>query len=537
MSDENSLNGARIVTRTVNRTLVAWSTDEPLRWSASTKAHESDPEYIDEYDLSDLRLGFEEKLLLNIRDLLIGRHRRMKRRTIKENIESLSRTLKKIQALQLALETRLIEKARIAAIDQGLLTAIRAKLVQKPNWILAADLATLKLLFKYAGQGAVFDGVALSDFPTVGSGKSLEDLMRSRIVAQALTRSAQIAVVKNIEDGFQNLEVDLSLYTFWNLAHHVFVRPESYRQITCGDLIVTKERETSKQTYTVMIRPAKRQNLRPKKMPYELDERMGELMLLQRESVVRNSAESYGVTRSTTDEERTHIEKRLALFPRRTGERKKFEESNYGMLMTGSALSNNYVRPLQARLENIKIGFNVMRHTIATHLAAAGCSAQTIQAVLKHATDQTARTYVDLATKELKDRLSQGLGGLPDLFPAYSAFTTQQAAKAIPIRAISSTNIDPQTGELNETTPGICGGRAACEYAPLACYGCWRFVPALDANHAMNLSAVRRSIERYKGMGRTFAHLLERDEVLKLNIEFVIAQCAKQRQSEATEAA
>lgn len=132
-------------------------------------------------------------------------------------------------------------------------------------------------------------------------------------------------------------------------------------------------------------------------------------------------------------------------------------------------------------------------------------------------------------------RLSQGLEGLPDLFPAYRIFTTQRSAKAIPIKAINSTSVDPETGELSQCTPGQCGGSKACDYAPLACYGCWRFIPAIDADHTLNLKRVQESIDYHKQMGRPFMHLLERDEVLKLNISFVIAECSRHRQKEATE--
>lgn len=525
-----------IVTQLVNKTLISWEAAEPLRWIASTRVAQVAPEYEDEFDLSGLREAFEERFLLTLKNLFISRHRRVKRMTLKEDIESMARTLRKVQAKQLTLHERLVDQAKIAVIDIGLLTAIRAKLVDEPNWICPGDLARFKRLFKYAGEGSVFVGVSVGDFPTAGAGRSIEDLFRARIVAQALSRSAQIAVLKNIEDGFQNLEIDLALYTFWNLAHHLFIRPESYRQITCGDLIVCEDKKTNKKTYVLMVMPAKRRTLLQKKMPTELDAQMGELLLLQRESVARQNGPLYGITSSMPNEERRRLECCLAMFPRRTGTRKDFEIAHFGMFGDKQGLGISYTNPLQRRLESIKIGFNVMRHTIATHLAAAGCSAQTIQAVLKHATSQTARVYVDLATKELKERLSHGLEGLADLFPAYRVFTTERDAKVIPIRTISSSNVDPETGELTKITPGQCGGNKACDYAPLACYGCWRFIPALDADHSMNLRLVQDSIDRHMQMGRSFVHLLERDEVLKLNIEFVIAQCSKRRHLESVQA-
>ncbi len=519
-----------IVTQLVNRTEISWNEAEPLKWTASTKVADDAPKYSKEFDFSEFQQVFEKHFLMNFKTILVGRYRRCKRKSVENDIFAVTQILKKIQAQQLSPNERLVKQDKIAAVDIGLLTAIRAKLADHPDWINAHYLKTLKALFKYAGEGSLFIGVTVGDFPNAGQGRSLEDLFRSRIIAQALSRSAQIAVLKNIEDGFQKLEIDLALYSFWNLAHHLFIRPESYRQITCGDLTVGEDKETKKRTYVLMVIPVKRRKLRPQPMPYELDEQMGELLVLQRQSVIHQNGPLHGIDPLMPDEERKLLENRLALFPRRVGERKPFDIKHFGILETGRELANNYLRPLQRRLVTIKFGFNVMRHTIATHLGAAGCSTQTIQAVLKHASADTARIYVDLATKELAQRLSQGLEGMAELFPAYKVFTTQENAKMNPIRTINSINVDPETGEIKETTPGECGGSKACDYAPVACYGCWRFIPALDADHSINLKKALKSIDRYKKMGRPFKHLLDRDEELKLNIEFVIAQCSKQRQ-------
>jgi hypothetical protein len=519
--------------RIVNRTRVEWDSLTPLRWTAFSKVAENKAEYEDRFDLSGLTHAFEEGFLTALRDSFIGLYRNNKRRTVKETVGAIRRILERCQARQLVEATRLVELTKISCIDSGLLTAIRAHLVDSPEWIPSEYLRRLKSCFKVVGNGTVFVDVSSGEFPVSRSGRPLEELMRSRVVAQALSRSAQIAVFKNIEDGFQNLELDLSIYVFWNLAHHLFIRPESYRQITCGDLAMITNKATGKTSYFLKTLPAKRRDLVVDPIVEQLDEHLGRLLQLQIASVAEKAGPLYGINASTPDESRREIERKLALFPRRIGERKPFEVKNFGMLESGHELSNSYVRPLQKRLENIKIGFNVMRHTIASHLAAAGCSASTIQAVLKHATENTARVYVDLATKELKDRLSASLQGLSTLFPAYSAFTTEAKAKQIPIRAISSNAIDPETGALAELTPGQCGGQKACEYAPLACYGCWRFIPAIDADHSVNLRLVVASSEKHRKMGRAFAHLIERDEVLKLNIEFVIAACSRERQANA----
>ncbi len=529
----------KIVRQLIGSIEITWAADEPLRWTASTHVPNGSADgtlkYEDSYDFSEFRRCFEEPFLLGMKNMLAGRYRKCTRLTVKGNIKAMVLLLQKIQALQLGKDSRLMEQEKIACIDIGLLIAMKAKLVAKPDWISANILKALKSLFKYIGEGTVFAGLTLGDFPTSGNALSIEDIFRSGVIAQALSREAQIAVMKHVEDAFDKKEIDLSLYTFWNLANHLFVRPESYRQITCGNLIVVEDEKSKKKTYALMVKPAKRRHRGPPPLPipHELHEQMGEMLVLQRQSVILNNGPLYGADPLMPEEERNELESRLALFPRRSGKCTPFELQSSGVLPTSKALTINYIHPLQRRLENIKIGFNVMRHTIATNLAAAGCSAQTIQAVLKHATDNTARIYVDLATKELKERLSQGLEGLAEHFPAYQAFTTQNNARKNPQRAINSANIDSKTGEITESTEGECGKNEACQYAPLACYGCWRFIPALDADHSPNLEVAKKDITFYTSKGQAFKPLLDRAGALKSNIEWVIAQCNKKRQLDA----
>ena len=130
-----NMTGSSIVTQIINKTVVSWLDSEPLRWKASTKASEQAPEYNDDFDLSSLRGAFEEEFLIGMRDLLVGRHRQCKRRSVKGYVDSISRTLRAIQSKQVDPEERLVEGTQIAAIDIGLLTAMRARLAEQRNWI------------------------------------------------------------------------------------------------------------------------------------------------------------------------------------------------------------------------------------------------------------------------------------------------------------------------------------------------------------------------------------------------------------------
>lgn len=521
---------SKIITETVAYTTFTWNEASPLKWEAVTQIDEESPKYPQPFDLSDLVDGFEQSFLLALKDLIIGRFRRVKPSSVKSEFEGVKQLLKKIQAGQISdVEgRRLMQERKISAVNTGLLVALTTRIATEPTWIAQSCIGRLRDWFTDVGNGSVFQGVDKGDFP-VQSRVGREDLLRMNIIAKALTRVQQIAVLKAVEDAFQCGRIDLGVYALWNLNNFVYARPESLRQIHCGDLRWDDDPITREKRFFLSVLPAKRRTLRKAKaIEYPLTPFLGELLCKQVQEVILRDGVLYGLNRDSTVEEQGHIESRMAMFPRRNaGKRRAFETTNFGMFEKSINFSDNYLKPLQWMLEGVHVNFVAMRHTIGTQLAAEGVSAEVIQAVLLHANTLTGRRYIDLVNKKLREKLSGGLQELPSLFPAYAAFTNARKLDELkrdePQKVINSRGpIDPQTGELPVETTGECSKHSACNYAPLSCYGCFRFIPNLDADHSINLRIVEERVARFDAMGKPLRELVERDKTLMLLIKQVI---------------
>jgi len=518
----------RIVTQTIGKTIFTWSEGTPLEFEAVTRYAVGEPAYPQKFDLAQLTSGFEESFLLGLKDLIMQRHLKVRVTSMKVQYIKVLRLFKKVQSDQTStdLNHRLMEADKISAIDAGLLLAVRAKLAQDVGWISGYCIDVLSEWFLYAGNGAVFKDLERGDFPTTDRSGSA-DVNRQKIIAQALSRTMQIAVLVDVERRFQAGEIHLGVYVLWNLTNTLYARPESLRQIRCGDLTYAENKANGEIQYTVWVMPAKRAG---KRMPYPLTPILGQMLVKQQAWVIENVGPLYGLKKDLDPKQREAIEQQLALFPRiNGGTRKDFEIKHFGMLQSGADCSENYLRPIQTGLDNIQVNFIVMRHTIGTQLAAAGVSAGVIQAVLRHATDKTARVYIDLAAKELREALNNGLEALEELFPAYNAFMnaeqTRAMAQQFPERVVNSHGpIDPATGEVDVQTTGACGKKAACAFAPLSCYGCWRWIANVDAEHRVNLRIVQERIKENDAFGKPMRPIGERDRLLEKLIELRMGQ-------------
>lgn len=527
----------QIVTHTLGNTTFTWNERSPLEFEAVTRYAVGEPEYPQKFDLAQLTSGFEESFLLGLKDLIMQRHLKVRVTSMKVEYGSVLRLFKKIQSDQTSTDPtkRLMESDKISAIDTGVLLAVRTKLVQDAGWIKGQCIDRLKDWFLYAGHGAVFKDLERGDFPT-GDQSGAADLNRQKIIAQALSRTLQIAVLVDVERRLQAGEIHLGVYVLWNLTNTLYARPESLRQIRCGDLTYAENKTTGEIEYTVWVMPAKRAG---KRMPYPLTPILGQMLVKQQAWVIENVGSLYGLRQDLDPEQRAAIERRLALFPRiNRGPRRDFEIKHFGMLQDGDDCRKNYLQPIQRGLDNIQVNFTVMRHTIGTQLAAAGVSVAVIQAVLRHSTDKTARVYIDLAAKELREALNNGLEALEELFPAYNAFMnaaqTRVMAQQSPERVVNSHGpIDPATGEVDVQTTGGCGKSAACAFAPLSCYGCWRWIANIDADHSVNLRMVQVRIKVNDAFGKPMRAIVERDRLLEKIIELRMGQFEKHKAEQA----
>lgn len=527
----------RIVTQTLGKTTFTWNQSTPLEFESSTRYAVGESEYTQKFDLAQLTIGFEESFLLGLKDLIMQRHLKVRVRTMMNEYGNVLLLLKKIQSDQTStdLSKRLMESDKINAINVGLLLAVRTKLAKDAAWIQGDCIGRLSDWFLYAGHGAVFKDLERGDFPTTNR-SGAADYIRQKIIAQALSRTLQIAVLTDVERRFQAGEIHLGVYVLWNLNNTLYARPESLRQIRCGDLAYKKDKDTGEIQYTLWVMPAKRTGER---MPYPLTSILGQMLVKQHAWVIENVGPLYGYKEDLDPEKRKAIEQQLALFPRITrGRRTEFEIKHFGILPDGSVFGENYLRTLQRGLDNIHVNFTVMRHTIGTQLAAAGVSAAVIQAVLRHASDKTARVYIDLAAKDLREALNSGLEALEALFPAYNAFMnaaeTRSMSQQFPERVVNSRGpVDPQTGVIEIETTGGCGKSAACVFAPLSCYGCWRWIANVDADHSVNLSKVQARIKENEAFGKPMRAIVERDRLLEKVIELRMGQFEKHKAEQA----
>lgn len=521
------------VTQTLGKTTFTWNKNTPLEFEAVTREEVGEPEYQRAFDLGQLTEGFEESVLLGIKDIIMQRHLKVRVISMTDEYGKVLRLLKKIQSDQNStdLNKRLMEADKIIAIDSGLMIAIREKLAQDTGWIHRACIDRLRDWFLFAGHGTVFKDLERVDFPTRDrSGGADRD--RKTIIAQALSRTLQIAVLTDVERRFQAGDLHMCVYVLWNLTNTLYARAESLRQIRCGDLSYTPNKATGENEYTLWVMPAKRGG---NPMKYPLTTILGHMLVKQQAWVIKNIGPLYGLTAGLDTEQRKAIEQQLALFPRiNAGSRDNFEVKHFGMFKDGTTFNYDYLKPIQKCLDNIHVNFRVMRHTIGTQLAAAGVSAAIIQAVLRHATDKTARVYIDLAAKELREALNSGLEALEALFPAFNAFMnaaqTRAMAQQFPERVVNSRGpIDPQTGAMEIETTGGCGKSAACAFAPLSCYACWRWIANVDADHNLNLRIVQDRIKENEAFGKPMKAIVERDQLLEKVILLRIGQFEKHK--------
>ena len=336
----------------------------------------------------------------------------------------------------------------------------------------------------------------------------------ANIVAKALSRAAQVDILRRAEDAYESGTIDIGHFAFLHLAFHVYCRSSSYRRLKLADLQIDVDPETQVKTYFLWVTPQKtRVSAKSlKKMSYQLDSIVGELLEAQRVQVIK----TWGHLLDNDD-----IGK-LALFPARgVGSDGRWAAShaqaNFGEIPLFS-FYHAYLYPIRKLQESnsFNFNFNDLRHTVGTQLAVAGCSATTIAAVLKHASPYTCQNYVDIAFQGLINVLSEAMEPAFDAhFPAFRSKNDPMP----PEKAINS--IELATGRRELT--GECGKTNACQYAPLACYSCPRFTPCFDADHSINLRIVESEINKYKSGGPPFRELTNQFKQARYYIILVVA--------------
>lgn len=498
------------ITQSIGIATVEWSEATPLTWTMCEPPRKRGLKTSDiTCDLSDLAPLYNADFLLALKDVLIQKRHRAKLATIGNDCFKLQSVFKRVGAKGFESD------AQIQRVNPSFLVALNAMTAEIPT----SYLQHLKSLFEqHRTNSQLFEpGLTSGDFPTTNSKRSRTGDRINRILAKAMRRSTLVHVLDVIETAFEDKHLDLGRYALGRLALNIFCRPESYRQLTLADLRI--DIGSGVMTYFLDVMPAKSRSFNPAKIPYRLHDDVGRLLDMQRQAVVQ----AHG-TRAPQGEGGPDYGS-LALFPAhrlRPGTSlwlHEYANSNAGMYDTGR-FNLAYLKHIRA-LTATQISFNALRHTIGTQLAQMGCSTHTIQAVLKHADDGTAKAYVDIAFHGLIDELSDGLQpGFDEHFPVVNSFIS--ALQTIPAaRLIESEDLL----SLRQETTGMCGRKVACSYAPLACYACPRFVPCYDADHSINLAVVDQEISHAEGRGLAMQHDVKRWKTIRNHLRLVIAAC------------
>jgi integrase len=504
--------------KNVGKTLAEWEDAAPFTFSLSEEVGPIDDRYRSAIivDLSDLRRGFSARFLVNLKDLLIEWRKTISLTTVASRSKHLRILFKKVVNLGLF-------DSEIDVIDETFLLALDATVEE----ITESPLQSLRLLFLNSPDSQLWaPGLHADYFPLFKHKKGRHGRQISRILAKALTRSACVHILSRCEHAYDLGEIDIGLFAYANLAFAVFCRPESYRQIQLRDLIFDKKSNS----YYLYILPTKTNVENPTKICYKINEPLGVLLQKQRQNVV----EQYSHLVDVRDVSR------LALFPARelngdkSAWRHKYANDHFGMYKDSKYLTVAYPRQIQKRCLSIglSIGANVLRHTVGTQLAQTGASSRTIQAVLKHATDIVCRAYVDIAFNGLIQELSDAMQpAFEKHLPVFTRFRSKYDC-IDPAQAIRSDDL--HTGKIELT--GECGKLIQCEYSPITCYGCARFIPCWDADHSVNLAIVEQEIEDYKRRGKPFEQLIERARTAKYQIILVMNSADRYLQRKMSEA-
>lgn len=490
--------------KTVGNTLIEWDDSTPFVFSLREENGSEDTRKSASLtvDLSELRQGFTDDFLQHLREHLIERRNRVALKTIENESKTLRRLFRKVITCGWF-------DSKISVIDESVLLVFKAAREQMTE----AELKQLRLAFNANPASALWAaGLQPSNFPQYSHKKGHYGRQIDRILAKALTRATCVHILSRCEQAYDLGNMDIGYFAFVNLAFAVFCRPESYRKIQLDDLVFDKKSNA----YFIYILPAKTRVQHPQKLCYSINEPVGILLQKQRQSVVAQFGHLVNPQ---------NIGK-LALFPSRqlntekSAWRHAHANENFGMLGSSDSFVSTYPRQIQRAFQDTRITLsaNALRHTVGTQLAQTGASAQTIQAVLKHSSDFVCRAYVDIAFQGLIDTLSDAMRPAFEMhLPAFECFRSKHDPINVQ-QAIRSDDLE--TGQIELI--GECGKQIQCEHAPIACYGCTRFIPCWDADHSVNLSIVQREIDDGKRRGSPFQHMVEKAREAKYQIVLVM---------------
>lgn len=490
--------------RRIGNTVVEWDDDLPLLFTLKGKSGPDNArvKLSETIDMTPLRASCEDAFLLHLKESVIETCNRFALSSVRSFSQSLCGLLTKMAEFG-AFDTK------ISIIDEAFLLCL-ASLKEK---IPRTYLASLAKLFDAEPSSPLFaNGLQKTDFPLQKRKKGWHGSKIDSILGKALSQAAVAHILDQCDTAYAAGEMDIGLYSYAHLAFAVFCRPNSYRQIRISDFNFDPK---SKQ-YTIQIVTSKTGEHTPSKSTFTLNEPLGILLTKQRQHVVT----SYGHLVAPED-----IYK-LALFPSRKLREDKsrwlgdYANQSWGMYRSGNEFGVGYAKKIATILgdKSFTLSANALRHTVGTLLAQTGASSKTIQAVLRHADDQTCKAYVDIAFHGLIGKLSEAMRpAFETHLPGLLNFRSKADPMAEEKRIRSE---DLTTGQIEDT--GECGKSIACENAPIVCYSCFRFRPCWDADHSINFKIVQREIDDMEKRGKPFEQMLSRAKRAKNRIILVM---------------
>lgn len=498
---------------TVGNAVAEWDDNEPFIFTMSEEVGVKDDRRTKtiSIDLTSLRSGFEDEFLLHVKDILIERKHKVVLRTIDKDYAILKRLLRRI------IDHGLFD-TKVACIDESFLLAFNTIKDSLPS----SEWGYLKRIFNACPHSPLFaQDLREGDFPQNSDKKGSHGQRIDNILAKALTRAACAEILTRCEQAYEDGKMDIGRFSFINLAFSVYARTESYRQIRLEDFVY----DTKRGSFFLYITPVKSGVHQPRKICYGINKHVGVLLQKQRQHVEK----TYGHLVNPND-----IGK-IAMFPasQLTSNNSRWLSSyaneSFGRLSSGGSFSSIYFGSIKTIVKesNFNLGTNVLRHTVGTQMAQAGCSARTIANALKHATNQACDAYVDIAFHGLINELSDTMR---PAFEAHMPVFQRFRAKGDSIQEDKEIISEDIESGLTELT-GECGKQIRCQAAPFTCYECNKFTPCWDADHSLNLGIIKREMEVYKNAGTAYRQMVEKYRAIKIRIQLVMAACDRYMQA------
>lgn len=525
------------VKQIVGRAVAEWQENVPLRWTMSETLGKGKRAELKQssFDLTPLLECYDRDFLLALKECWIDRLLQVRPTTIWNDAYRVQSVLQACQSqfIQICNE-RAVTPPVFERIDSDLLMGLWAVQDRVPQ----TYLATFKTFYnRQLHNPTLFQaGLHSSDFP---KGKRSTDdsqelgavgQLRKRVLASALSRATLVHILNITEAAYETGELSLGVFAFSRLLLSRAARPESFRVLRLKDLQI--DVIDGKKVYFLTITiPKARTSERPL-AHIRLHQEVGMILDRQRDAVAKRLGgliqEKNAALNESMRASSPYTIGDLPLFPGVGTSNRMFKASKERLGLIGNAgyLAGFYMAPLK-KLTGTKMNHVILRHTLGTQLAIAGCSTSTIAAVLLHATHRAANVYVDLIFSGAIDELSDSLEpAFLEHFPVIKHVVSSKDVIS-PAKRIVSPSVDRTRREIT----GECGRHQICQYAPIACYECPRFKPCYDVDHTINLERVNEEVESARSGGLPRQADIKRYMHIANRIRIVINICEVKRQA------